>query len=250
MRIPIISGVIDRRILANYHVDPDVMARILPSPFRPKLVRGLALGGICLIRLKQVRPRFFPSIFGFGSENAAHRIAVEWETDGKMYEGVYIPRRDTSSRFNTLVGGTIFPGIHHHAKFEVEESADHLSIAMHSDDGLAQLHVAGTVAVQLPPTSVFGSVAAASNFFELGSVGYSATRSEGRFDGLELRCKHWTVLPLEIERMESSFFENRSQFPVGSVEFDCALMMRNIQHEWHSREDLCCAYPANVEFAH
>ncbi len=26
----------------------------------------------------------------------------------------------------------------------------------------------------------------------------------------------------------------------GSVEFDCALLMREIDHEWHGREDLCC----------
>ena len=79
MRIPIIRGIIDRRILANYHVDPDVMARILPPPFRPKLVNGYAIGGICLIRLKGLRPRFFPFPLGIQSENAAHRIAVEWE---------------------------------------------------------------------------------------------------------------------------------------------------------------------------
>jgi hypothetical protein len=35
MKIPIMQGVIDRRILANFHVDPDVLAKVLPSPFRP-----------------------------------------------------------------------------------------------------------------------------------------------------------------------------------------------------------------------
>jgi|GEM_PF-4930562 len=36
MRIPVMRGVIERRILANFHVDADVMARWLPSPFRPQ----------------------------------------------------------------------------------------------------------------------------------------------------------------------------------------------------------------------
>lgn len=49
------------------------------------------------------------------SENAAHRIAVEWDFEGKTFEDVYIPRRDTNSFFNTLVGGRLFPGIHHRA---------------------------------------------------------------------------------------------------------------------------------------
>ncbi len=35
MRIPAIRGVIDRRILVNYRVDPSVLAGLLPEPFRP-----------------------------------------------------------------------------------------------------------------------------------------------------------------------------------------------------------------------
>lgn len=61
MRLPVVRGVIDRRILVNYRVDPSVIAPLLPPPFRPKLVRGMALVGICLIRLKQLRPAFLPA---------------------------------------------------------------------------------------------------------------------------------------------------------------------------------------------
>jgi hypothetical protein len=45
--------------------------------------------------------------------------------------------------------------------------------------------------------------------------------------------------------VRSSFFEDGSLFPRGSIEFDCALLMRGIEHEWHGRADLCCA-PANA----
>lgn len=240
MRIPVVRGVIDRRILANFHVDPEVMARTLPPPFRPKLAKGYAIGGVCLIRLKDVRPRFSPFPWGIRSENAAHRIAVEWDVNGEVREGVYIPRRDTDSRLNTWAGGSIFPGIHHHAEFTVEEARDHLSVALRSDDGDTRVLVSGRVADRLPSSSVFPSLDSASDFFEAGSLGYSATPAEGRFDGLELRCEAWRVEPLEVDRIESSYFENEALFPRGSVEFDCALLMRDIDHEWHGREDLCC----------
>ena len=46
MRLPVVRGVIDRRILVNYRVDPDVVARTLSSPFRPKLHRGYGFVGI------------------------------------------------------------------------------------------------------------------------------------------------------------------------------------------------------------
>ena len=40
MKIPIVCGVIERRLLLNYHVDPAVLARQLPPPFRPQLHGG------------------------------------------------------------------------------------------------------------------------------------------------------------------------------------------------------------------
>src|SRR5687768_9574793 len=109
--MPTLEGVIRRRVLVNVRVDPEVMRRHLPTPFRPKLLAGEAVAGICLIRLEGVRPRFFPFPVGIASENAAHRVAVEWEDDdGRAREGVYIPRRDSDSRVNRLAGGRLFPG--------------------------------------------------------------------------------------------------------------------------------------------
>ena len=135
MHIPTMEGIIDRRILVNYRVDPHYLERFLPGPFRPKLVHGMGIAGICLIRLKQIRPHSLPTLLGLSSENAAHRIAVAWEENGGYQEGVYIPRRDTSSRFNTVVGGKLFPGIHHHAHFQVTESDEAFRIEIESDDG-------------------------------------------------------------------------------------------------------------------
>jgi len=239
MKLPVVRGVIDRRILVNYRVDPEVLARMLPKPFRPKLANGAGMAGVCLIRLKHIRPTFLPSFLGISSENAAHRIAVQWEQAGELREGVFIPRRDTSSRLNTLAGGRLFPGEHHHARFQVNERDGHYRVVLDSDDRCTHLAVEGHVAPELPATSVFGSLGEASEFFERGSLGYSVTAKPGEFDGLELRSFTWEVQPLAVEKAESSFFEDRALFPAGSVEFDCALLMRGIDHEWHGRESLC-----------
>jgi hypothetical protein len=238
MRIPVIRGIIDRRILVNYRVERAVLARLLAAPFRPKLVGGFGMAGVCLIRLKQVRPRFVPLPLGIASENAAHRIAVEWDQKGERREGVFIPRRDTSSRFNALVGGRFFPGVHNHARFEVHEHGDHYRVVVDSDDGRTHLAVEGVVASDLPATSVFGSLREASEFFERGAVGYSVTAEQGLYDGLELRSFRWQVQPLAVQAVQSSFFEDRELFPAGSAELDCALLMRGIEHEWHEREPL------------
>jgi hypothetical protein len=246
MRLPTIQGVIDRRILANYRVDAEVAARLLPAPFQPKLAGGYAIAGICLIRLKQIGPAFVPFRVGIGSENAAHRFAVEWERDGQREEGVFIPRRDSSSRVNALVGGRLFPGQHHHAHFDVTETDDRFQVRFESDDGQTRVNLKARVAQELSANSVFRSVEEASRFFKAGALGYSATGDANRYDGLELRCKTWEVQPLMVEAMQSSYFDDRTKFPEGSVTFDCALLMHEIEHEWHTREDLCCGQPAGI----
>jgi hypothetical protein len=246
MRIPVVRGVIDRRILVNYHVDPIVLARLLPGPFRPKRIHGSGMVGICLIRLRKVRPTFLPPWLGISSENAAHRTAVEWDEDGVVREGVYVRRRETNSWLNALVGGRIFPGIHHHAHFTVEETADQLHVALESDDGGTSMSVRGHRTNRLPESSVFRSLEEASMFFQAGSLGYSATPDRSRFQGLELRCLNWQVEPLEMEAVRSSFFEDEAMFPRGSIEFDSALLMRGIEHEWHGKADLCCAVEEGV----
>lgn len=234
MKMPAVEGTIERRLLVNYRVAPDALAGILPAPFRPKLVGGHAVAGICLIRLASVRPRGLPAGVGLRSENAAHRIAVEWDADGRPHEGVYIPRRDSDSRFNTFVGGRVFPGQHRHAAFTVSESDDHFDVALRSDDDCTRVAVSGRIARSLPSGSVFPSLDEASAFFQRGSVGYSATRRPGHYDGLELRVADWHVEALAVDHVASSFFEDESRFPAGSTAFDCALVMRGIRHSWHA----------------
>jgi hypothetical protein len=122
VRAPVMTATIERRLLINYQVDPEVLTRVLPAPFRPHLVGGVGLAGICLIRLGNVHPAGGPGV-GITTENAAHRIAVEWDTADGPERGVYIPRRDTSSRLTALVGGRLFPGFHGRARFRVPHRA-------------------------------------------------------------------------------------------------------------------------------
>lgn len=239
MRLPVISGIIQRRLLINFRVDPAVLGRLLPEPFRPVLVGGAGMAGICLIRLARVRPNGLPGWAGIGSENAAHRIAVSWERNGERHEGVYIPRRDTSSWLNVLAGGRLFPGMQHYARFRVAEHDDRFNVAIESNDRLVRLSLVAHIADKLPTGSVFASVAEASEFFRRGAIGYSVTGTPGVYDGLELESLRWAVEPLAVERVRSSFFDDPLRFPRASVEFDSALLMRGIEHRWHARESIC-----------
>ena len=246
MRIPVLKGTIKRRLLVNFRVDPAHIQRLLPRPFRPKLHRDHAIAGICLIRLEHIRPAGLPAGIGFSSENAAHRVAVEWtDASGIAREGVFIPRRDTGSRLNSLAGGRLFPGEHHHARFTVSDEGDHIELAMDSDDGQVSVRIVGQASDTLPASSCFDTVVEASAFFEGGCLGYSVTGDETRLDGLLLRTLQWRVQALAVTTAHSSYFDDRSRFPAGAVAFDHALVMRDILHEWHQAEDLY-AVPQNA----
>lgn len=229
MIIPNIKGIIDRRILINFQIDKEVLENYLPEPFKPKLVNGKGIGGICLIRLKEIRPLGFPKQVGISSENGAHRIAVEWIENGKLKEGVYIPRRDTSCKLNAMAGGAIFPGAHHLAEFSVEEADGNYKVSFASDDETF-LSIIAKETLNWNKDSVFNNLECVSDFFKNGSFGYSPNKTS--FEGLELKAYNWKVSLLEIESVHSSFFEDESIFPNGSVKFDNALLMRDIEHEW------------------
>ena len=235
MRIPTLQGTIKRRLLVNFRVDPELIQKILPTRFRPKLYKAKAIVGICLIRLENTRPKFTPEFIGINSENAAHRIAVLWEDAyGKTCEGVYIPRRDTNSLINSAVGGSLFPGEHNLANFEIAEQKNEIRFAMESEDKKIVVKLNGKISNALPRTSIFRSLDEASDFFKPGALGFSVTHDENYLDGIRLETRTWKVDALEIDYVCSSFYENETLFPQGSIEFDHALIMQNIAHEWHS----------------
>ncbi len=246
MLIPELQGIIERRILANYRVDADVAASLLPGPFRPKLVQGSAIAGVCLIKLRDVRPQGIPSSLGINSENAAHRIAVEWvDRDGSEHEGVFIWRRDTGSRINALAGGRVFPGRHARARIDSSDNGQSIAVDIRSGCG-GSLRIKGERSQAWPAGSVFGSRESASEFFERGSVGFSPAREQGAFDGLKLSIDDWRAEPFAVDTVESSFFDDRARFPEGSIAFDHALLMTDVVHHWRSARNALPTGPRDL----
>jgi hypothetical protein len=143
-----------------------------------------------------------------------------------------ITRRDTSFCLNALAGGRLFPGKHHLAAFDVRESSGGYHVSFTSADRTC-LSVEAQETTHFAPYSIFPSLAAASAFFEQGAVGYSP--GTHGYEGMRLQARQWEVRPLDVQRVQSSFFEDARNFPPGSIRFDNAILMTNIEHEWHSQ---------------
>lgn len=243
MMQPRMSSVIERRLLVNYRVDPEVAAGMLPAPLRPQQIGGWAVAGICLIRLGQVRPRWLPRGFGLRSENAAHRVAVEWDGPQGVETGVYIPRRDSGSALNVLVGGRLFPGTHHQARFDVLETRQDLHVAYASRDGSTRVSVDVHTTGHFQGSELFSDLDKASEFFRHDSVGFSATRDGERLEGLELGTGSWRVEPVDVRAVRTSFFDDRDRFPEGAATLDCVLLMRDIPATWSPLQSTSASRP-------
>lgn len=235
--LPVLEGIIARRILLNYRVDPAVAQRNLPEPLKVEVREGAAIAGICLIRLEQLRPKHMPAFVGLSSENMAHRIAVLYPDDSGWRSGVFIWRRGTDQRLVQALGGRAFPGVHHLAHFNVTDSESSISMEVTSDDGHFDLRFS---ALQRPwqVTRSFTMLQDASDFFAKGECGFSCNLAGDHLEGMRLKTIDWRVDALQPEFVESKFFSDLERFPAGSVEFDCGLLMRGIRHEWHELQDV------------
>jgi hypothetical protein len=131
------------------------------------------------------------------------------------------------------VGGRLFPGHHHRARFDVREAAGDVRVAFASADGTAAVRAHVRTVAEWRPTTLFADLVQASDFFRRGAVGYSATRSGRCLDRLELRTSQWRVEPVEVCDAYSTFFADPKRFPPGSATLDGALLMRDVPVTWN-----------------
>ena len=211
-----------RRLLISYAIDPAVAVRLLPRPFRPQLVDGRAVGGFCVIGMRSVRPGWLTPPVGIRTENAARRIAVEWDDGERSRSGVYIFERHSSSLLPVLAGGRLFPGVQRHASFKLEETATRFRVEMDARDtyALADVELSQDWSSQLFPT-----VHAASDFYRNGTIGWSPRRDGRSAERIELSSSTWAVQPGRINEIRSSFFDS---LPSSAAELDSVVIMRDL----------------------
>ncbi len=232
---PVIRGTITRRLLVSFRVDTDAVVSMLPSGSSPRLKDGRAIAGICLTRLEELRTRFVPIPCGSMTESALHLIAVEpnarpteagGSADKEPADKVFVARRDVSSLVGHLAGGHRTPDAERSlSTFEVDEEQGCIDVAVRAPDGRMTLRIAGHVAETLPEGSVFDSVADAVQFLD-GTHAAPGTDT------------NWVAHPMDVSRVESSFFDDSAHFPDGQVELDHAVLLHNVGSDWHPAPDL------------
>jgi len=244
--LPVLQGTIKRRLLVNFRADAQVAQRLLPEPLKVLKHKGSAIVGICLIRLEHIRVKGFPGALGIASENMAHRIAVTYtDANNQPREGVYIWRRDSNQILNQLGGGRLFPGLHSAAEFTVSDDGKNTELEAQTQGHSADAHVKG---IDQAPDSfssqAFTDFEEARSFFARGACGFNCSVDGKHLEGMELVTEKWLASPMQMSRTDSTFYADKSKWPEGAVQFDCALIMRDIEHEWHEMKADAIPVPA------
>ena len=233
-----LEGIIARRVLLNFRVDPGVAQRLLPAPLTVDQHDGHAIAGICLIRLEKLRPKGMPQALGVASENMAQRIAIQYPSAEGLKTGVFIWRRDTDSALVEALGGRLFPGVHHNSQFRFAETSSGFEFAVKSKDGAVDVSFAAQPLPEWRATPAFTTFENVSDFFHRGECGFSCSLHGDQLEGMQLKMLRWHMEPLALRLRRAAFYQDVVRFPAGSVEFDCGLIMRGLPHEWHELREI------------
>jgi hypothetical protein len=228
MTFPVCT-VIDRRLLLTVRIDPAAMRRLLPEGLHPRLVDGSVVGGVCFLRLRDLRSAGL-AVPGITTENVAHRFAIMRDDAHGSASGVYVPRRDTSSRVAALLGGRLIEGELSHARFEVHDTGSRLRIGVRGR-GALEIEVSAHLS-DTSTSSLFSTVEEESRFYQDVCTAYSPNHRRKVIEAVELESERWIGTPMAVEYFRSSVFGDATIFPRGSWTLDSAILVRNIRAEW------------------
>ncbi len=143
---------------------------------------------------------------------------------------MFILRRDSASLADVVVGGRLYTGVHQRASFVVHEARDNMHVRFESNDEATAVDVHVEVGGELGG-SLFRHVDDASRFFRAGAFGLSPGRSAA-LEGCTLHSSTSSMQPVTLRHVQSSFFDDVSRFPAGSIELDSGVLMRAIPVRW------------------
>jgi len=225
---PAVSGVVESRILVNFRVGLDTLDTVLPEPFRGREVgeTGVGIGTVCFTKVTKARPWFVPESLSVGFETATHRISAAVEGEGGTTFCVYVPQREVSSRFCSVVGGFLLPTDFDRAEFQTKEN-DGARLIRADGIKFAGAKMYETDRDGVNDDSVFYSLESASKFLCEGGVEYS--KSGGGYGGVEFRTDETIIEPIDVTEAHSSYFEKMG------ARFDSAFRMRDVEGKWIPR---------------
>lgn len=223
-------------VLANFAVDPEVMAGLLPHEIAPVLHEGKAFLSVVLADMDKMRPAFFPRLFGVTYHQIVYRVVVRCR--GEL--GVAFLRSDATSPFMATMGDWLTFFRFHHAAIRSRHEGGLLHLdALTEPGGCADVqgtYDLGGATEVMPKTSRFRSLAEAREFLVELFAAFGHDPLTGRVLTVRIQRGRWNLRVVEDRRGRYRWMEGSGPFPPGSASLDSVFYVEAIPYRWHALE--------------
>ncbi len=237
------TGILEDTILLNFRTDVEVVKRLLPSPFEPRLVDGFGLVGILLFKMRDLECERNIGLPTFSSEHVLYRIAVTWQQGGRRYHGMYILRHEVNTRLpirQTRRG--LFPLAAIPVTWRRMPWSGSFEWTLKNRNRL-RLEIGARLSRKFPVESVFESLEAASDFFARERAAVAPRYQKTVFANTHFLPLNWSLKPLHIHQLKTDFSQLENLFPKGSIFFDSGLIWLQMPCRWQEGPEILASRP-------
>ncbi|MAG57351.1 MAG: hypothetical protein CMJ83_13745 [Planctomycetes bacterium] len=226
-------------VCANFRVDPDALARIVPDDFELDLYDGHGFVSLTISRLQDFGIGHLPRMLRMNFYQSTYRAHVSY-TDfrGETRRGCYFVRSETNSRIMSLTAN-LLPEFRAHRcgthPILMARHDGHLVVTVDSGDdpaGKVVLVLDTELAVHgMPPDSVFPSIPAAYDYIVDFHDAFSHDPDRGEIFILRIERGGWDIDVLDPVDAYFGYLEE-GPFPSGAAVLDSVFYFRDTPYRW------------------
>ena len=226
--------------LANFEMEPHVLAKLLPDPLEPDIRNGKAYLSVVVSELMDMRPTFFPKGFGFNFNQIVYRAIVKCNGE----RGVHFLRSDADNKIMCIMGN-LFSFFHfNYSAVSYERVNNHFSIEVKTKSGEADINARYNLANtsnKMPSGSAFPDLEEAKNYFVELYVAFSATKNHST--AVRINRTNWNLSVVGHKNSTYMFMEDSAMFPGYATRLDSVFYVENLFYHWHTLEKTAKSFP-------
>ena len=241
------TGILEETVLLNFRTDAEVLRKLLPAPFEPRLVDGYGLVGILLFRMRDLACETQRGLPSPPSEHVLYRVAVSWEQGMRRFHGMYVLRHEVNTRLPLPQRRRgLFPMAGSPIRWHRLPWKESFEWTLRSRRGL-RLQVGASLGRRWPAGSVFESMDEASHFFSQERAAVAPRFQKAIFANTHFLPLSWSAKPLYVHQLETDFSQMENLFPRDRMFFDSGMIWQQMPCRWQAGQEIVAPRPFREE---